>query len=335
MKKNYLLLIVFLLLAGATVWYLATTDEKAGKSTLTWDRDFAVKDAEDIHKIFIAKRNGETYTITRGKGEYWLLNGQHHVLPNIMNSLLEAVTNVTMKYIPTQAAIPNIVTDMAAKGIKVEVYGKNDKKLKSYYVGGVGVDGESTYFIMEDSDQPIACEIPQMVGHIRPRYDFTGDEWRDKAIFEYAPEDIQAVSIEYPKQRNKSFKVERTGNGFEVEPFYENVPAINRKVVNGKVEGFLNHFKKLPAEAFENQYEKKDSIRNTIPFGVVSVTDQKGEKRMAAFYPTYNDNATKIIERYFVDMSTGDWMLAQHYTFQHVFWAYEAFFEPAGQKVKD
>lgn len=340
MKKNYLLLILFLLLGGATIWYLSTKDEKAVKSTLSEDRNFAVKDEDDIHKIFIAKRTGETYTITRTNGKYWRINDQYNVAPNAMAGLLEAITNVTMKYLPTQAAIPNIVKNMAARAIKVEIYGKNDNLLKAYYVGGIGVDGESTYFIMENSDQPVACEIPQMVGHIGTRYDFNGDEWRDKAIFEYQPEDIQAVSIEYPKQRNKSFKLKRQGDGWDVQPFYDNVPKINRKVVNGKVEGFLINFDKLIGESFENQYEKKDSIRNMIPFSVISVTDVKGNEKIAAFYPTYKDNAQGIrasdyIDRFFADVSTGDWMLAQHFTFQKAFWSYEAFFESSGQALRD
>ena len=340
MKKNYLLLILFLFLGGATVWYLTTKNDKAAKSTITWDRDFAVKNVEDIQKIFIAKRTGATYTLTRGANNYWRVNGQHNVLPNIMEGLLQTISNVTMKYLPTQDAIPVIVKDMAARAIKVEIYGKDDELLKAYYVGGIGTDGESTYFIMENSDNPIACEIPQLVGDIGSRYDFNGDEWRDKGIFEYRPEEIQALSIEYPKQRNKSFKIERKGNGFDVQPFYDNVAPLNRRVVNGKVEGFLMGFKKLPAESFENGYAKKDSIRNMIPFCVISITDTKGETRIAAFYPRSKATqqglkTSKQIQRYFVDMNTGDWMLAQHLTFKKTFWSYEAFFEPVGQALKD
>ena len=329
-------MIIFLLLGGGTIWYLMSNDGKAKKSTLTADRDFAVKDESKIHKIFIAKRTGDNYTLTRGTDHYWRVNDRYNVSPNVMKGLLQAITNVQMKYLPTQAAIPNIVKDLAARGIKVEIYDQSDKLLKAYYVGGIGVDGESTYFIMENSDQPIACEIPQMVGHVGTRYDFNGDEWRDKAIFEYEPEDIQSLSIEYPKQRNKSFKLERQGKGWDVKPFYDNVPPLQGEVKNGMVEGFLINFDRLVAENYENEYVKKDSIRNMIPFSVISVTDTKGEQWMAAFYPMNQKNTPSgLISRYFVDMNTGDWLLAQHLTFKKAFWSYQTFFDPSGQALRD
>lgn len=340
MKKNHLLLITFLILAAATAWYLSNKKEINKKSTLTAERNFAVKDESSIHKIFLGKRNGETYTFTRGEEKFWRVNGKYNVNPNVMEGLLEAITNVTMKYLPPQAAIPKVVKDLAAKGIKVEVYGKNDQLLKAYYVGTIGSDGESTYFIMENSDQPVACEIPQMVGHVGTRYDISGDDWRDKTVFAYKPEEIQAVSIEYPKQRNKSFKLERKGDGFELKPFYENVKPINRKIVDGKVEGYFVNFERLYAESITNGYSKKDSIRSTIPFSVVSVTNTQGETKIAAFYPTYKIKSAGIrasdkIERYFADMSTGDWMLVQHFSFQKIFWGYEAFFDSPASGLRD
>lgn len=340
MKKNYLLIIVFLLLGGGTAYHFLTKNNKTSKTTLGWDRKFAVDDANDIHKIFIAKRTGVTSTLERN-GDHWLYNGQWKANPNSVKNLMEVLTTVTLKFVPPKAAIDNIVRDMASRGIKVEVYDKKGNKLKAFYVGDIGADGESTYMIMENSEQPMAVTLPHMTGHVRPRFEISGDQWRDKALFSYKPEEIKSVSIEYPKQRNKSFLLERKGNDFEVKPFYENVPAINRDVAKGRVEGFLVGFERLVAENYVNDYEHKDSIRNMIPFSIISVTDMDDNKKAAAFYQSYKINtatgerSADIVERYHADVSNGDWMLVQHRVFEKVFWPYEAFFEPAGQAVKD
>jgi len=339
MKKNYLLILTFIVLGSATAWYILTQD-KGETTTLGWDRKFKVEQPEEIHRIFIAKRTGETTTLERS-GNHWTVNGSHKASPNAMENLLRAVTNVELKFVPTKASVTNIVNELAARGIKVEIYNKKNEKIKSYYVGGVTPDARGTYMILEGAEQPMVMEVPQMEGQIRTRYDLTGDDWRDRSIFDYQPEEIQSVSIAYPKQRNKSFHLRRKGKGFEVTPYFDNVPPINREVDESSVEAFLVSFKGLIAEAFENNYAKKDSIRQIVPFTVIAVTDMKGVERKAAFYPTFSIDAatgerpTNFVERYFADMNTGDWLLLQHGVFEKIFWPYDAFFQPEPKKVKN
>lgn len=338
MKKNYWLIAIFLLLGGFTTWYMLSGKQDE-KSALGWDRLFKVPE-EDIHKIFIAKRTGETYTMER-TGQDWQLNGQWKASQNAMENLLEAITNIELQSVPPVAAIDGIAKEMAARGIKVEIYGKNGKKLKAYYIGGVTANAGGTYALMDGSEQPMIVHIQKMDGQIRTRYDLGGDSWRDRHVFSYKPEEINAVSVEYPQQRNKSFKLQRKGNGWDVKPFYDNVTPINRPISDGRVEGFLVGFKGLMAESFSNHYAEKDSIRQMVPFTVVSVTDTKGEVRMAAFYPTFrvdketSERRSDVVERYFADVNTGDWMLVQHRVFEKVFWPYEAFFKDPGKAVKD
>lgn len=340
MNKNRILFLTFLLLGSATAWYFLARDGKE-TSTLGWDRKFKVENPDDIGKIFISKRTGETNTFTRS-GEEWIVNGQHKASTNAMENLLEAIAHVELKFVPPVKATTNIVNEIAARGIKVEIYNRRDKLIKAYYIGGVTPDARGTFMIMENSEQPMAVEIPMMEGQIRTRYDLSGDAWRDRNVFAYPnPDDIQAVSIEYPTQRNKSFRLKRDGSKFEVTPFYSNVQALQRPVSPSNVEAFLYSFKGLMAEAFENQYAKKDSIRQTVPFAVVTVTGKDKEERRAVFYPTYKidtktgERTNNFVERYFADLSTGDWMLTQDIVFQKIFWPYEALLEPEPKPVKN
>ncbi len=339
MKKNYWLLLIFIVLGSATAWYVLTQN-KGETTTLGWDRKFRVENPEEIQKIFIAKRTGETTTLER-QGKHWIVNGTSKASPGAVDNLMEVITSVELKFVPPKAATDNVVKELAARGIKVEIYNKKGEKIKAYYVGGVTPDARGTIMILENSEQPMVMEIPQMEGQIRTRFDLVGDAWRDRSVFALQPEEIQAVSIEYPKQRNKSFRLSRKGSGFEVTPFYDNVLPINRKVDEASVEAFLVGFKSLVAEAFENNYAKKDSVTQTIPFAIISVTNTEGEERMAAFYPTYRNDTqtgerrTDFVERYFAAINNGDWMLVQHRVFEKVFWPYDSFFEEAAKKVKD
>ncbi len=338
MKKNYWLVAIFVLLGGATAWYYLS-GKKDAKSTLGWDRIFKVEEA-NIQKIFIAKRTGETTTLER-EGDHWMVNKQSRSSKNAMENVLEAITQMELQSVPPAGATNAVVKELATRGIKVEVYGKNDKKLKAYYIGGVTADARGTYALQDGSEQPMVVQIPQMSGQIRTRFDLTGDDWRDRNVFLYKPEEIEAVSIEYPQQRNKSFKLKRSGNNWDIQPFYDNVPPIGRSVSTGRVEGFLVGFDGLMAEAFENQFVQKDSVRQQIPFAVVSVTEKNGKERKAAFYPTFRkdkntgEQRSVVVERYFTDTNSGDWMLTQHRVFEKIFWPYDAFFMEAGKAVKD
>ncbi len=334
MKKNYLLLAIFLLLAGGTAWYVMS-GKKDEKHQLGWDRLFKVP-AADIQKVFIAKRSGVTSTIERD-GENWKYNGQWRASKNAVENLIEAVSQLELFYVPAPAATDVLVKELAGQGIKVEVYGKGDKLLKAYYVGGVTNDGSGTAVLMEGAEQPMIVKLPLMDGQIRTRFELAGDDWRDRHLFPYPADEISSVSVEYPLQRNKGFKLNKEGGEWQAKPFYENVPAINKPISKGRVDGFLVNFETLMAETFDNDYAKKDSIRQMVPFTVISVKNKAGEERKAAFYSTYQmdtntgERQSDVVERFFTDVNTGDWMYTQYGVFKKVFWSYDMFFD-GGQK---
>lgn len=330
MKRTNLFIVLFLVLGLAT-FFLLKDKEETTSTVLGLDRDFKVENTEDIHKVFIAKRTGQTTTLER-KGKGWVYNGKYKARPDAMENLLDAVSTVRMKYVPPNAAIDNIVKDLATNGIKVEIYGKNNEKIKAYYVGGTTADERGTHMIMEGAENPYIVELPLMEGGIRVRYDLPELAWRDRAVFQKDVEDIKSVSIEYPKQMNKSFRLERKGNDYSVEPFYEITQSINRPKTKGMGERFLINFNKIIAEGFENDSPQKDSITQTIPFCTITLEDTDGETRAVTLYPkastdAYGQVQTGEIERYWAEVSNGDFLMVQHRVIERILWAYEFFFD--------
>ena len=120
--------------------------------------------------------------------------------------------------------------------------------------------------IMADSEEPFAMHIKNFVGGLRLRYALKGDDWRDRAVYAEDPKNIASVSIEYPKQKNKSFRLTRSGNGFEVEPFFKTTSIIDKKVVAGRAEQFLNGFKSKIAENFQKENIDHGFVAHELTF---------------------------------------------------------------------
>lgn len=338
MKNTLILLMLFLILGGGTAWYLLT---QKGETTSLANQDyhFEVEDTDQIHKIFLADRKGNQTTLERKNG-YWLYNGKYRARPNAIENLLDAVKRVRMKNRLTNAAVPVVVKSLATHGIKVELYDKSGDAIKKYYVGGTTNTNEGTYMIMEDSDMPYVTHIPSWVGSLRPRYFLTGDQWRDKTIFGIEPDAIASVSVEYPLQRNKSFKLEVKGGEIEVKPFYDLSQPIAKPLNPSMAQAYLVGFRSLVAEAFQNGHEDREETTAKIPFSIVTILDKNGNERSAQFHPIYlytDDGkllmdsdvmgAETSVERYHVLTNNDDFMLVQHGVFRGIFWSYDAFFK--------
>lgn len=329
-KSTRILLLVLLLLAGATalLFYFGRSSSSTIKS---WDREFAVKDAASIHKIFLADRKGNQTTLERSD-EGWIYNGKYPASQTMINTLLEAITRVELQFIPPASAIEPMVKDLATLGIKTEIYGKDGKLLKAYYVGGATPDETGTFMIMEGAEQPYVTQIPHMTGSIRIRYALTGDQWRDKGVFRLDPGRIEYVSIEYPKLKNRSFILEKKGRDYAVRPFYETTPPIALPYKKGSAENYLTGFERIIAEAFENTNPLRDTIVQRLPFAIITVRTDEGAEKVVRLHPAISSNrhlesGPPQYERYLVEVfPQNDFMLLQDRIVSRILWGYDFFF---------
>ena len=334
MKKTIILLAIFAVLAGSTAWYLSSK-KNDGKSTYKpSEMDFAI-DADQVYKIFINDREGNKSTLTRNEG-HWLIDNKYKVRPSAMSMLLNTMSRLEVKYRPTKAALPYIINDFATYGIEVEAYNKEGQLIKNYYVGKGDQAGTGTYMIMAESEEAFAMYVPTLYGSLRPSYSLKGEEWRDRSVFSENPEDIKSVFVEYPKQKNKSFKLTQSNEGYRIEPFYESTPPITRPYAKGTAEKYLSGYQSLVAEAFQNDHAKRDSISALVPFCNITLTKHNGEVKAVSFFPytriDKHGNPVPDPEGYPVfrmnaACSWGDFMLIQQKVFSKAFWSYDSFFE--------
>lgn len=342
MKRTLVLLILFVLL-GTGAYFLLKNQDKS--STTSWNEngDFAIENVDDIYKIFIADRQDYKVLLERKNG-YWSYNKKFKAKKTQIDDLLNTIKGVRMKYTTPRGAENQMRRNLATSGVKVEIYDKNDNQMKVYYVGGSTANSLGTYYIMEGATEPYVMEIPSFQGMLKGKFLKQDDDWKDLMMFGEQVEEIQSVTIDYPKQKSKSFKIERiNGEEYDVKPFYEGTPEIKKPVINSAVEKYLIGYSVLMAEAFENKNLHRDSINKTLPFVSISVTDLKGATKTARLFPIpqldqYGNpllstgvgmSGKQSIYRYFADYTDEygeSFRLVQHRNVERFFWNYSYFF---------
>ncbi len=342
MKKTNLILVAILAILGSVAaWYYATKNDDNDTSLEGYDFNFAVKDTASIGKILIADRQGKTAILTRVSKNEWQINGKFKAQYSVVNNLLDVVGRIELMYRLPRNAVKNVVEEIASSSKLVKIFDQNDKLIRSYYVGGVDMDGSGTFLMMEGANEPYATHIPNFHGSPAVRYLTEEMDWRDRWVFSNTVEDIQEVTVDYPLQKSQAFKVKRENGKFNVEPFYAITPRAPMPLNAGLVESFLINFKGLGAEGFENNYLKRDSVQAVTPFAVVSLTDKKGKTKTVSFHPFVKKTSDGqplidpqtgevVIERYFAETSEGDFLIVQHGIFSKIFWAYIGFFGGKG-----
>lgn len=332
-KRTPILLGLLVVLGGMTVYYLMQGGNTRSTTLTLEERNFAVEDTAAIQKIFMADRFNHQTTLER-KGKGWIYDGKYPVNSNVMDNLLDAVKRVKMQFKPPNASIKNLIKSLATEGIKVEIYDKEEKLMKSYYVGGSTPDERGTYLMIDGAEQPYVASIPGFTGNIRFRYNLLGDDWRDKAIFNTPADQIQSISINYPLQRSESFTLSKVGQAYEVKPYYPLTKPLSAAPNPGKIQTFLYHFERIVAESFINKHPKRDSILQQVPFCEIQLTTSAGDSVAVAFHPRYfqvapsgAQSSQRIVERYYANVNQEDFMLVQNEVFKKIFWGYEFFFE--------
>lgn len=320
---------------GGAAWWIYSN--QSGQSTLSdYEGAFAIPDADMIYKVSMQDRNGTKLLLER-KEHFWLLNGTYKAESVVMNELMRTLTTVEMAFIPRKSMIPNILKSLGSHGRRVDIWGKGDKLLKSYYVGGVTPDGLGTYFLMEGSNQPFVVKMRGFVGSVSVRYHLQEDDWRDLSVFPIQGQKITRFAVEYPKQRDNSFIIEKKNNGYEVRPFFPITPKNMGTVDQDQVKTYLDRLSYYKMEGYNNDNPDRDSISQVVPFCRISYTTNENQEHQLTFHPMVpTDRRGEILRdasgdvvpvfRYKVNSSWGDFFQVQHEPMKEVFVSYNIFF---------
>jgi len=329
MKKNWIILVLVVILAAVAIWVVSTN----GKSTIKPElRDFAVADTASIDKIFMVKKNNEQVTLNRS-GKEWIVNGQYSARKDAIDILLKTLHRMKVKNPVSKSSLDNMITMLAARNTKVEIF-SDGKLLKTIFVGGPTQDQLGTFMMLDGSSVPFIVSIPGFAGYLSSRFFTDEGSWRSPRIFNYDFDDIVRIKSVYNTFPDQSFVIDKKGASFDIQSLNGNIkaPAIDTLALRF----FISGFERVACEFFVENMDPSalDSLNNAEPFRVLELTDKQGkvtkvEAHMRRADGLIDDEGNLLEwdnERMFARLDDKTWVVIQFYVFEALFREFDYFF---------
>jgi hypothetical protein len=293
-KKTIYIILAAVLLVGCLFLILAKTGTIGKKEPMS--DIFAVKDTNNITKIFIADMNGEYSLLTR-RDDGWYVQDSVKAMTVKVNDLLSTIHNITLRQTVAKTAQSNINKMMSVNAVKVEIYQKapkfklfgipfftKERNVKTYYMGPSTMDNIANYAILEGFDEPCIVHIPGFRGFLTPFYAFNPVDWYSCDLFSTKITRIQSLLVEDFENPEESFYVEKSG------PRFFNLYNIHKELITdydtAKLLDMLAEYRDKNYEVYVTGMSDraKDSILRYNHFKTITLTDVNGEKTTLDMY---------------------------------------------------
>ena len=283
MKNNKTLLILFILLAGISIFFIYRTKYSTVKDEL---KNFSVSDTASITKIFLADKAGKSLTLSRGNDKVWVLNDKYSPRRSNVLNLLEVIYKVDVRTKVAKAAYNTVLKSLASNGIKCEIYlnGKDEPE-RVFYVGGQTEDAMGTFMMIENSNAPFITHIPGFNGYLTPRFSTDEMSWRDPALFTYQPDKIKSIKLEYRNFPQNSFLIEQTAGSKKVFSSDGSNPLSNADTIG--IDNYLNLYSTVYFESIVTTLDKNavDSMLSLPPAILLTISDADSGSKRLSIYP--------------------------------------------------
>lgn len=338
-KRNRILIIVaaVVVVAAALTAYVL--------SRPTFKQDYHIEDISSITKLYLADKENNEVTLIREADSTWTVDGTYLASQPMVDLLLETLNTMRIRQQVNKNAIPNAIKDIAAHGIKVEVYqrvpfinwfgGKlklftRERLTTTYYVGRETQDMMASFMFRKGDEVPYIIHIPGFRGFLTPRFVTEPLKWRSHTIVDLNVRDIERIELEIPEQQEESFAIVRDGEGFAMEMLQ------SHQKVNGfdtaRVAQMLSSFTWLNFDEFAaivpNTFA--DSCVSGVPRTILRIIDTKGNQSEVKTYIKYNNPddikampdpemyETFDLNRLYAIVNQKDTVLIQYYVFDNI-----------------
>jgi len=305
---------------------------------------FAVeKPQEVLSRIFLADRENNIALFEKQTDGSWTYTNKttgktYLPSPNAMNNLLETLEKMRVRNRVPNPSIKTVLRGIATIGTKVELYDVNNKRIRTYYIGGPADGGQGTFAVVEGSETPYVLNIPNFAGTIDTRFNAKEKALRDRAIVRHDSKNLENIQVEYysPEQRPYSFKINLADKKKSITPLYSKNPIAADKFREDFLNIYLDDFNVLAAEMIIYDKNVRDSIIKTAPFAKVTYKyKSKPETKSFTLYPVINESFDRgdgqiglrqKLMRYYVDVNEDNFYLTQDMVVQKMLRPYEYFF---------
>ena len=254
MRKNIIYIFILLIL-GFGVWFFLFKDTSL---FATNEAGFNVKDTGSIYRMFLADQRGRTVTLKRtDKG--WTLNDRYPARIGMVNQLLSTLQEQEAVYPVPESMHNTVVKSLSTEAIKIELYDKENKNIRTFYVGGQANNNTGTYMLMDGAKRPYVVQLPSYEGYVTPRYSIMADDWRDRPVVRLQPEEVTKVEMKYEGEELNNFTLIRKDDGtldVIVHPELSAGKQLNMK----RAESYAGFFENINSEGYINGVTDLDSI---------------------------------------------------------------------------
>lgn len=338
-KRNRILIIV----AAIVVAVAALTAYMLSRPT--FKQDYHIEDTASITKIYLADKENNEVTLIRQSDSSWTVDGLYAANQPFVDLLLETLNTMRIRGQVNKNAAPNVVKDIAAHGIKVEVYqnvplinwfnGKiqlfsRERLTTTYYVGRETQDMMASFMYRKGDEAPYIIHIPGFRGFLTPRFVTNPLKWRSHNIVDLDVHEIQRIELEIPAMEEESFAIIRDGDGFAMEMLqsHQRAPQFD----TARVAQMLSSFTWLNFDEFAGIVPNSfaDSCVQGVPRTILRITDIQGNQSELKTYIKYNNPEdikampdpdlyeTFDLNRLYAIVNNRDTVLIQYFVFDNI-----------------
>jgi len=295
MKRTLFLLLIFLGLLLA--YFIVTNKSKQNSSIRIEDREFILKDKEEVEVITIEGKGRPMIHLGKTK-DGWYINNKHRANQRIVANMLSTLNRMSIKYIPTRAENTTALSRMKMHGIDIKTFDKKGRVLTDFILGTNTNDEYGTYCLRTGASQSYVMSISSIQGGIRNYFTQSQEEMKDLMVFAYKSNDLRSVTIDYPKDRLSSFSLVRDGADFRLSSNGKQLECNNNIA-----DAYYKDFNSMVCESIRNNHVLRDSIIKIVPFMNIEIKSSKKPDLKLSVYPVEDLKDASTITRSANDMS--------------------------------
>lgn len=202
--KKYIGYIAFLLIL---IVALAVLFSRRDGTLLKKNINFFPENSSEINRIEISK-DDETILLERNNNQ-WMLNGMTTARNDRIQFLLESLERIEIVSPASKLVQDSVIAHLLLYGKYVQLSGPGSTEKHFYvYFDTTGIAG--TYMITERSGTPFMVHLKGYSGNnIESIFSLNFKSWRENILFNFTPDEIFEVTVEYPAETEHSFRIFR------------------------------------------------------------------------------------------------------------------------------
>ncbi len=302
--KRYVSLII-LVIFGSGIYYIFISDRNKPKIN---DKNFVLENTDNVTRISLEDRSRSKVVLTK-KDNIWYVNDSFKVFEPQMELFLNTtISKIRVKGPVPKTAHETTIRKMVGKAIHVRIY-EGEKMVRDYYVGEATPENNASYLHINGSKTPYLAHILGYNSILYPKFSVSASDWIDRTVFDYKPDQIVSISVNYTHEPHESFTLSRIDSTYNISP---GTFTVNQ--VAAKSYFTLFSFKNFEGYAEYLTQEVKDSLKSSLPFVTIGVTLTDGtikslrlfQKKSGDGNTVYDKNGNPLVEdteRYFATFS--------------------------------